>query len=147
MSCARRPLASAVLALALKMQISRDLAHATAASNFTIRLIEHAPAPFRPHPDREKLLTSLKFWRPLREERIGPFAKIGSPAAGRDCAAFVLHLRLKAALCAERQQLLGVPKGGRRSLGDTDGEIAHLIGELRRRKHSIDHAELLGFVR
>ena len=104
----------------------------------------------RPVPapsDPRKQLTSLKFWLPLREERIGPFAKIGSPAAGRDCAAFVLHLRLKAALCAERQQLLGAPEGGCRSLGDGDGEVAHLIGELRGWKHLIDDAELLGFAR
>jgi hypothetical protein len=49
---------------------------------------------------RHRGLTSLKSWRPLREERIRPFAKIGGPAASRDGAAFVLHLRLKAALCA-----------------------------------------------
>src|SRR5262249_35033715 len=52
----------------------------------------------RYHRDRNKQLASLKFWRPLREERVSPFAKIGGPAAGRDRAAFVLHLRLKAAL-------------------------------------------------
>jgi hypothetical protein len=52
--------------------------------------------------ERDKQLTSLKFWRPPREERIGPFAEIGSPAASSDCATLVLRLRLKAALCAER---------------------------------------------
>jgi hypothetical protein len=77
----------------------------------------------------EKQLTSLKFWWPLREESIGAFAKIGGPAAGRDCAAFVLHLRLKATLCAERQQLLGPPEGACRSLAPEQKEGPFPVSE------------------
>src|SRR6516165_9897362 len=70
-------------------------------------------------------LAPLKFCRPLREKRIGPFAKIRGSATSGDCAALVLHLRLEAILRAERQELLGVAERGGRSLGDAYSVFSH----------------------
>src|SRR5215470_14845393 len=95
-------------------------------------------------PRPQSYLAPLKFWRPLREERIGPFAEIHGAAAGRDGATLVLHLRFKAILRAERQKLLGIAECGSRSLGDVNGEFPRPLNELRRRKHLVDEAELLG---